>query len=109
MDGKRCGCKAWIKIRDSDGSVIVSDDDHLFCAEALKRARVSDISGPILNAAGAVVTAGTPVNAGAVGTATTAVADDAVSTAGTAVTEGDADGTAGTAGTAVAADEVCTS
>ena len=51
MDGKRCGCKAWIiKIRDSDGSVIVSDDDHLFCAEALKRARVSDISGPILNA-----------------------------------------------------------
>ena len=51
VDGKRCGCKAWIKIRDSDWtSVIVPDDDHLFCAKALKRARVSDISGPILNA-----------------------------------------------------------
>ena len=33
---------AWIKIRHSDGSVIVSDDDHFSCAEALKRARVSD-------------------------------------------------------------------
>ena len=49
MDGKRCGCKAWIKIRHSDGIVTSSIDDHLSCAEAIKRARVSDISGPILD------------------------------------------------------------
>ena len=49
MDGKRCGCKAWIKIRHSDGIVTSSIDYHLSCAEAIKRARVSDISGPILN------------------------------------------------------------
>ena len=42
VNGKRCGCKAWIRIRHSDGCVIVSDDDHFSCAEALKRARVSD-------------------------------------------------------------------
>lgn len=30
--GKRSGCKAWIKIRHSDGIVTSSTDDHLSCA-----------------------------------------------------------------------------
>ena len=45
--GKRCGCKAWIKIRHSDGSVDYSPDSHSSCSEASKRARVSDISAPV--------------------------------------------------------------
>ena len=35
--GKRSGCKAWIKIRHSDGSVDYSPDSHFSCSEALKR------------------------------------------------------------------------
>ena len=46
--GKRSGCKAWIKIRHSDGSVDYSPESHSSCLEALKRARVSDIAAPAL-------------------------------------------------------------
>ena len=42
-------CKAWIKIRNSDGVVLTSVETHENCDEAVKRSRITDISLPVVN------------------------------------------------------------
>ena len=45
-DGTRLACNCTIRVNHSDQSVIRSEATHVNCGEALKRARLSDISAP---------------------------------------------------------------
>ena len=46
LDKKRKGCKCSINIRHSDGEVSTNAELHSSCDEAVKRARLSDITAP---------------------------------------------------------------
>ena len=45
-DGTRLACNCTVRVNHSDQSVIRSEATHVNCGEALKRARLSDISTP---------------------------------------------------------------
>jgi hypothetical protein len=46
----RESCKAWIKIRDFDGVVVLTSvENHENCEEAVKRSRITDIALPVVN------------------------------------------------------------